>query len=149
VTRSIRRALRSRWCVLVGEGHAARDLVHVDDVVDALLAAERVEPAVGEWVLSGEAISPRALVAAVRRVAGLPPPRFVTLPERVALAGARLLDRARRYDSGSGYSALVRSLTSEWRFGGDGVRRLLGREPTPFVRGLERTLEEMRRTAAI
>jgi nucleoside-diphosphate-sugar epimerase len=148
VTASIRRALASRWCPLVGGGRAARDLIHVDDVVDALLAAERVGPAAGECVLSGEPITPRELVAAVRRLAGLAPPRFLAVPAPLALACARLADRVRRYEVGSGYSASVHSLTREWRFGGDGIRRLLGREPAPLARGLASTIDWIRRAPA-
>ena len=76
------------------------------------------------------------------------PPRFVTLPIPLATGCARLVDRLRRYDAGSGYSALVLSLTREWRFGSNGIRRLLGREPTPLARGLESTIDWIRRKAA-
>jgi len=149
VTSQIRRLLRSRFEVLVGGGRARRDLVHVDDVVRGLLAAERRGAVGEEYLLGGEEVTPRGFNALVFATAGVRPPRWrLELPAGGALAAARAVDRLRGYGPGCGYTTAVRSLLHEWRFSSAKARRDLGHQPLSLAEGLTRTINWIREGGA-
>jgi dihydroflavonol-4-reductase len=143
VTEELRRILNARRPidVLIAGGTARRDLVYLDDVVAATLAAERLAPAGAELVLSGEAISHCELIERVLALAGRRSSRLrLSIPAPAALAVARAADRLQRNDPGCGHAAAVIRLLSEWRFESSRARELLGYRPTPFQEGLAKTL---------
>jgi dihydroflavonol-4-reductase len=140
VTSEVRRLLRTRVPVLVGGGRQARSLVHRDDVIAGLLAAERRALPGAELILAGEAATPAELAALVLELAGESPRLRVSIPAPAALAAARAMDFTRRFDAGSGYTALVQTLLREWRFDATRARRSLGFDPRPLREGLLQTL---------
>jgi nucleoside-diphosphate-sugar epimerase len=141
VTSEIRRLLRQRVVRVVAGGRQARNLVHVDDVVRGLLAAERRGAVGEEYVLGGEEIAPRDFGRLVLSLAGLRPVATLSLPAGPALAVARVADRLRRSDTGCGYTMAVQVLLREWRFDSDRARRDLEYRPLPLAEGLVRTIE--------
>jgi dihydroflavonol-4-reductase len=147
VTGELRRILRRRRpvVILIAGGTARRELVHVDDVVGAALAAERLAPPGAELLLGGEAISHRELVERSLALAGRRP-RHLTLsiPGSAALLAARAADRLLRHDPGCGHAAAVLRSLQEWRFDSGLARRLLGYRPRPLDAGLAMTLRWLR-----
>jgi len=105
--------------VIHGDGRQTRDFVHIDDVVDALIAAATA-PAVDQQVInigSGEETSISALVASLEQVTGRRP------------------DVIYNRQQNGGIDRLVADL--------DQARRLLGYRPQVTLRaGLERLLAE-------
>jgi UDP-glucose 4-epimerase len=106
VARFVAAARGSESLTIHGDGTQTRDLIHVDDVVQALLGMLTTPGAVGRIfnVASGESVSVRHVASLVSELAGgLPPPRYV--PARpgephdvhasVAAASATLGFRAR------------------------------------------------------
>ncbi|HLX08265.1 MAG TPA: NAD-dependent epimerase/dehydratase family protein [Thermoanaerobaculia bacterium] len=147
VTGEIRRFVCGRppAAVLIGGGTARRDLVYVDDVVGAVLAAERLAPPGAELVLGGEAISHRELLERSLALAGRRPSRLrLSIPAPAALAAARAADRLLRHDPGCGHTAAVVRLLHEWRFDSGRARQLLGYRPLPLAEGLARTVRWLR-----
>lgn len=69
--------------------------VHVDDVVDALVAAGDVGKPGEHYILAGESMDVNAFADRVARLAGRRAPRL-RMPKRVALLGASVLDRIAR-----------------------------------------------------
>lgn len=141
ITSEIRRLLRQR---VVAGGRQARTLVYVDDVVRGLLAAERRGAVGEEYVLGGEEIAPRDFGRLVLSLAGLRPVATLSLPAGPALALARIADRLRRSDTGSGYAIAVQVLLREWRFSSDRARRDLEYRSLPLAEGLARTIDWLR-----
>lgn len=144
VTSEIRRLLRQRVVRVVAGGRQARNLVHVDDVVRGLLAAERRGVPGREYVLGGEEIAPRDFGRLVLSLAGLRPRATVSLPAGPALAMARIADRWRKSDTGSGYATAVQVLLREWRFSSEEALRDLEYLPLPLPEGLARTIDWLR-----
>jgi nucleoside-diphosphate-sugar epimerase len=146
VTSHIRRLLRRPVDVAVAGGQATRDLVHVDDVVTTMVAAAAKPEAAGdEFLVSGEAVSQRGLGELVARCAGRRPPLLVSAPMFLARPVARCLDRALGYDSGAGWAAAVDTLGRDWCFDGSKARTLLDHRPRALARGVEQTVEWIRR----
>lgn len=144
VTSEIRRLLRQRVVRVVAGGRQARNLVHVDDVVRGLLAAERRGALGEEYVLGGEEIAPRDFGRLVLSLAGLRPVATLSLPAGPALAIARIADRLRKSDTGSGYATSVQVLLREWRFSSDRARRDLDYRPFSLAEGLAHTIHWLR-----
>jgi dihydroflavonol-4-reductase len=140
ITSEIRRLLRQRVIRVVAGGRQARSLVYVDDVVRGLLAVERLGTAGEEYILGGEAITPRDFGRLVLKLAGLRPLATLSLPAGPALALARIADRLVRSDAGSGYAMAVQVLLQEWRFSSDKAARDLDYRPLPVAEGLLRTI---------
>lgn len=140
LTSEVRRLLASRVPILVGGGRQARSLVHRDDVISGLLAAERRALPGAELILAGEAVTPADFAALALELAGRSPRFRLSVPAPAALAAARTMDLARRFEAGSGYTAQVRTLLEEWRFDATRARRMLGFEPRPLREGLLQTL---------
>jgi len=144
ITSEIRRLLRQRIVLVVAGGRQARNLVYVDDVVRGLLAAERRGAVGEEYVLGGEEIAPRDFGRLVLSLAGLRPLATLSLPAGPALAMARLADRWRQSDPGSGYTTAVQVLLREWRFSSDKARQDLDYRPLSLAEGLSLTIEWLR-----
>jgi nucleoside-diphosphate-sugar epimerase len=144
VTSEIRRLLSQRVVGVVAGGRQARNLVYVDDVVRGLLAAERCGAVGEEYLLGGEESSPRDFGRLVLSLAGLRPLATLSLPAGPALALARLADRWRKSDPGSGYTTAVQVLLREWRFSSERARRDLEYRPRPLVEGLAHTIAWLR-----
>jgi dihydroflavonol-4-reductase len=145
VTSQVRRLLRRRVEVVVGDGRARRDLVHVADVVTAALAARRLPDAAGlELLVAGEAVSQRGLGELVARCAGRPRPRVIPLPVPVARNAARLLDGILGYDPRCGWATAVYTLSQEWSFRADKARAVLGYRPRPLAQGIAETVAWIR-----
>lgn len=92
----MRAALRGEPLVIWGDGNTVRDYIHIDDVVDALLRAGRVE-GIGERVInvgSGVGRSVREIADAVEAIAGHPLPREFR-PARASDVPAVVLDITR------------------------------------------------------
>lgn len=144
ITSEIRRLLRQRVVRVVAGGRQVRNLVHVDDVVRGLLAAELRGGVGEEYVLGGEEIAPRDFGRLVLSLAGLRPVATVSLPAGPALAAARIADRLRKSDTGNGYATAVQVLLREWRFSSDRARRDLEYCPLSLAEGLARTIDWLR-----
>ena len=144
ITSEIRRLLRQRVVRVVAGGRQVRNLVHVDDVVRGLLAAERRGAVGEEYVLGGEEIAPRDFGRLVLSLAGVRPVATVSLPAGPALAAARIADRLRKSDTGNGYATAVQVLLREWRFSSDRARRDLEYCPLSLAEGLARTIDWLR-----
>jgi dihydroflavonol-4-reductase len=144
VTSEIRRLLRQRIVRVVAGGRQARNLVHVDDVVRGLLAAERLGAVGEEYVLGGEESAPRDFGRLVLSLAGLRSIATLSLPAGPALAAARIADRFRKSDTGSGYATAVRLLLREQRLSSDRASRDLEYRPLPLSEGLARTIDWLR-----
>lgn len=144
ITSEIRRLLRQRVVLVLAGGRQARSLVHVDDVVRGLLAAERRGTPGEEYVLAGEEIAPRDFGRLVLSLAGLRPLATLSLPAGPALAAARVADRWRKSEPGSGYATALQVLLREWRFSSDRARRDLDYRPIPLAEGLARTIDWVR-----
>ncbi|MDR7420627.1 MAG: NAD-dependent epimerase/dehydratase family protein [Armatimonadota bacterium] len=127
-----------QWLVILGRGDVVLPLVHVDDVVTALLlaaGASRIEPGTVYHIVDGEELTQRAIV---ERLGGGDGPRVVYLPRAAvgALAAGfeglgRILGREvplTRYR--------VRSSRASVRFDCSKARTELGWKPTVGVRGL-------------
>jgi nucleoside-diphosphate-sugar epimerase len=82
-----------RKFVWVGDGNAVKSLAYVENVVEAtLFLMSRMKPGVGTFnYLDEPQLTTRELVEMISRAAGIPCPRF-SVPLRLAIAGARLLD---------------------------------------------------------
>ena len=147
VTDELRRVLRGRRpvVILIAGGTARRELVHVDDVVGAALAAERLAPPGAELLLGGEAISHRELLERSLALAGRGPSHLtLSIPGPAALTAARAADRLLRHDPGCGHAAAVLRSLHEWRFDSGRARHLLGYRPRPLDAGLAMTLGWLR-----
>jgi dihydroflavonol-4-reductase len=116
--------------------------VHVDDVVDGLVAAgERGRP--GEvYILTGEALDVNTFAARVAAQAGRRPPRL-RLPTSMALVGARLLDRVSRV-TGKRFAmsreSIALSARHRWLHESPAAERDLGWAPRPLSEGLPETV---------
>lgn len=83
VTSEIRRLLRQRVVRVVAGGRQARNLVHVDDVVRGLLAAELRGTVGEEYLLGGEEVAPGTSAgSSCRSPASAPSPRSRCPPDR-------------------------------------------------------------------
>ena len=146
ITSEVRRVVRGggRFDLLIGDGTAGRDLVYVDDVVDAALTAERVAPTGAELLLGGEAVSHRGLIERTLALAGRPPKPILSIPPTTAMAAARAADRLLRREAGCGYAAAVARVVDEWLFDCGQARQMLGYRPRSLDEGLAATLRWLR-----
>lgn len=148
VTMRMRSLLRRRPELILGGGRAERDLVHVDDVVAALRSLAEPESRPDEVIAAAGPLSHRGLVEAVAGSSGRAAPLLLSLPVPVAQLAARVADRLRGRDSSSGSARAVWTLAQSWRFRGEGLRALLGREPVSAAEGVRATVEWLRRSEA-
>jgi len=145
VTEHVRRLLRRSFDIVPGGGEAPRDLVHVGDVVTALLAAAREPAAVGEELLvTGEPVSYRGLARLVAASAGRRTPVVLSLPLPIARAAAGLVDSVRGFDRRCGWASAVETLVRPWSFHGDKAARLLGHRPRTLAHGIAETIAWIR-----
>jgi dihydroflavonol-4-reductase len=144
ITSEIRRLLHGGPRVLVSGGRNPRNLVFVEDVVQGLLAAEKLGAVGEEYLLGGEEISQREFNHWVLAMAGIRGGPGLQIPAQAALAAAWTADRLRGHDTGCGYTTAVRTLLSDWRFHCGKASRDLGFRPTPLAEALARTIEWIR-----
>jgi nucleoside-diphosphate-sugar epimerase len=140
VTNYVRGLLRSRADFVIDGGQARRSVVYVTDVVRGILLAERLGAVGDGYILGAEDISHRELIRTVRSLGTRSARLSLSIPVRMALTVARLGDRIRGYDRGSGYEAAVRTLSREWRYSAQKAERDLGYRPMPVREGLRRVL---------
>jgi nucleoside-diphosphate-sugar epimerase len=145
VTDRIRRILARRPEIVLAGGRVERDLVHVDDVIAALLAMADDPSRRPEVVAAGGPVSHRGLAELVARASGRPVPLLLSAPVNLTELVARIVDRLRGRDSHTGSARAVWTLARPWRFRTDGLRQLLGREPIPAGVGVGRTVEWLSR----
>lgn len=141
VTSQIRRLLRTRASVVIGDGAKMRTLVHLDDVVRGLLLAEDRAPCGEEFILGGGDCSLREFNQMVFDSAGLKPRCSVSVPAGMALTAARLADRLLLRRSGSGFETGIRNLMLEWRYSSKKAMEILGFVPTPLPQAIQKTLQ--------
>jgi nucleoside-diphosphate-sugar epimerase len=146
VTSELRRIAGRPFAMLIAGGTAARDLVYVDDVIAAALAAERLAPPGVELLLGGEPTAHRDLLARTLALLGRrgAAPVRISIPAAAALAAARAADRLLRYDAGCGHAAAVVRMLQSWRFDSGRAQKLLGYQPLSLDQGLARTLRWLR-----
>ncbi|MCH7921669.1 MAG: NAD-dependent epimerase/dehydratase family protein [Nitrospinae bacterium] len=140
VTSYLRRLLRSRLDLVVGGGHRRRNLVYVDDAVRGMLLAERSGGLGEEYILGGEEISHRELNRTVLSLAGRKPRLRLSIPVTLARATAKVADRLRGYDRGTGYETALEMLTKEWEFSSQKAENMLGYTPMPLRDTIRQTL---------
>jgi dihydroflavonol-4-reductase len=140
VTSQMRRLLRTRASVVVGDGAKMRTLVHVDDVVHGLLLAEDRAPCGEAFILGGGDCSPRQFNQMVFDSAGIKPRCSVSIPAGMALTAARLADRLLLRRPGSGFETGIRNLMLEWRYSSKKAMEILGFVPTPLPQAIQKTL---------
>lgn len=141
LTDQIRRLLKTRLDIVIGGGIQKRNLVFIRDVVDGLLLVER-QGRLGEtYILGGEDISHRKFNHIVFEQAGVPPRFSLSIPKDLALLAARILDWLFRYETGSGYSAAVKMLLTEWRYNSGKAEADLGYSRTEFTEALQKTVD--------
>jgi len=136
----LRQLLLGRFPALVGADRVA-SWIHLDDVVDGIARAlARAAPGAA-YLLAGEAVSVRALAAAVGRLAGVPTPRreVSVRTARWALRLALPLYRLRGRRPPMPLTQLD-SLARHWRFDDARARRELDWSPRPLDQGLPPTL---------
>ena len=144
VTSEIRRLLRGGPRIFLAGGRQVRNLVHVENVVRGLLAAEERGAVGEEYLLGGEEISPRDFAARALAIAGARGGPAISVPAGAALGIAGLIDRLFGNDPRGGYATAVRNLLREWRFSSGKAARELGYQPRPLAEGLARTIDELR-----
>jgi dihydroflavonol-4-reductase len=148
VTSYLRRTLRRRFAVAVDGGDAPRDLVYVDDVVAAFLAAaERAMPG-DEFLVAGEAITQRELGETAARLCRRRRPLLVSAPMSLARLAGRMVDRARGWEPATGLEAAIGVLARPWTFDGSRARVTLDHRPRAISDGLARTVDWLGNGAA-
>lgn len=132
--------VRRKVPFLVG-GDRRMSWIHLDDVVDGILAVmERAEPG-EDYILAGEVATLREVAERVCELAGTRAPRLdLPLPlARAAFALGRGIDRLRGRRPKVGPDQL-RSLTRHWAFDDARARRELGWTPRSLAEGLPETV---------
>ena len=132
ITSQIRRLLRTRIEVTLGDGNQSRNLVFVEDVIRGILQAEKSESARGEFILGGEDITHRAFNEMVFSLAGRKRWARISIPAGIARKSSRFLDWMLRYDRGAGYESAVDMLLNEWQYTFQKAREILGYNPLPL-----------------
>ena len=145
-TAKLLRSIRTRQFFFVGSGNNLRHPVYVDDVVDALLLASRVDGAIRrDHIIAGpSAMTLREVVNACAAVVSAPPPRL-QLPRSAALVlgsvaelGGRILGRNPPFSRRS-----LAFFENDNAFDIAAARRDLAFDPqVEFVEGLRRTLSD-------
>jgi nucleoside-diphosphate-sugar epimerase len=115
VTSHLRHLTRSRIVPGFPGWSRRRNLVHVDDVVEGILAAEQKAPAGSRLILGGEDVTPEELQEIVFALADRRAWR-VPFPRVLALSAARGADLLLRRRGSFDYTMRIRILQSEWSF---------------------------------
>jgi nucleoside-diphosphate-sugar epimerase len=126
--------------LVVGGGDKRRNLVYVDDVVRGMFLAERYGGLGEEYILGGEEISYRELNRMVLSLAGRKPRLRLSIPVTLARATAKVADRLRGYDRGTGYETALEMLTKEWRSSSQKAENMLGYTRMPLRETIRQTL---------
>ena len=141
----LRGVLKRRWPMLVGADRLM-SWIHLDDLVEAMLAViERAEPG-RDYVLAGGAATLGEIVRQVAELGDVEPPRWwLPLPLARLLAGLTTpLYRLRGWRPPFNRDQL-RSLAVHWHFDDGRARAELGWQPRGLSDGLPPTVEHLRR----
>ncbi|MBI3940947.1 MAG: NAD-dependent epimerase/dehydratase family protein [Acidobacteria bacterium] len=144
ITNYLRRLVRFRLEILIAGGRQRRNLVYVHDVVRGILLAETFGNLGEEYILGGEDISPRDFNRISMQLAERELRLSVSIPRRVAVTAAQLIDRLCGHHPSAGYGASIRALTREMRFSSEKSRRLLGYSPISFSDAMKETVGSLR-----
>lgn len=144
LTAQIRRLERSPVVILPGGGGQRRNVVHVGDVVDALLAAESAPLSSRRIIAGGENVSLAGFNDEVLLQIGRKKLRL-RVGTSLSRRTAGLLDRLRSFDPAEGYTMRMEMLLSEWCFSSERATELLGYAPRKLSDGIALTLEEIRK----
>jgi nucleoside-diphosphate-sugar epimerase len=137
VTEHIRFVLRSPVLPLIGPGEAPRNLVYVDDVVRAIVRAERSSIG-GRHPICGEDVSNREFDRRIVRLCSLKR-MVVRVPAAAAFPVARFADILRRFERHCGYRQRLGALSRAWRCERATESEIQG-DATPLDEGLQRTI---------
>ena len=135
ITAHIRRVLRAPLRVAIGRRQPQRNLVFVEDVVQAIARAEQHDTPRGRAIVSGENVTQEQLEAEVCAAAGKTVPRRIVLPGALAVGAARAMDALLRFDPASGWTIRMRTLLQPWC--------LQPRNVTSFAEGIRRTVHSV------
>lgn len=139
ITRHLHHLTRSRIVPGFPGWSRKRNLVHVDDVVHGILAAEQKAPAASRLILGGEDVTPEELQEIVFELAGRRAVR-IPLPRALALGTARAADLLLRRRGSFDYTMRIRILQSEWSFSSARAISTIGYRWRDVRSGAEQTL---------
>jgi nucleoside-diphosphate-sugar epimerase len=145
ISDQIRRLLRSRLDVVIGDGNQLRNLVYIDDVIRGLLLAEESDHFGEEFILGGQDCSHREFNHTIISLSGLRPRIRLSIPYVMATLMVRMADRVRGFHPGSGYSNALQMLTKEWKYTSDKAKHMLGYHYLSVQDGLRKTLNIIER----
>lgn len=142
----LRQILKRRIPAVVG-GDRRASWIHLDDLVDGLLAVLQKAPPGRDYLMTGDVITVRGLFDTVCRLGRIPPPRL-SLPVGAARLGLALTApvyrmRGRRPPVPP---EQVESLARHWAFDDIRARTELGWRPRTLDEGLPGTVEYLLRT---
>jgi len=142
----LRQIVKRRVPALVGADRKV-SWVHLDDLVDGLIAVMEKAPPGRDYLMTGDVTTVRALVERVCRLAQVPLPRL-SLPVGLARFGLALSAPVFRL---RGHSPPIppeqlESLARHWAFDDTRARTELGWRPRTLDEGLPETVEYLRRT---
>jgi nucleoside-diphosphate-sugar epimerase len=140
VTNQIRSLLKQRIDFVIGRGGALRELAYIDDVIAAIIAAERAPNTERPLVLGGESISHRDFNRKVFELAHVQPFIEFSIPQRAASAILPVVDIEHKLRKEYSLSDALTMLTSSWIFQSSAARETLGYEPRPLSAGLRETI---------
>lgn len=142
----LRQIMKRRIPAVVGADRKV-SWIHVDDLVDGLIAVMEKAPPGRDFLMTGDVTTVRSLVDRVSRLGGVRPPRL-SLPVGVARAGLALAGpvfRLRGHKPPIPLSQLE-SLARHWAFDDARARTELGWRRRTLDEGLPGTIEYLART---
>lgn len=142
----LRQMIKGRIPAVVG-GDRKVSWIHLDDVVEGMVAVMRKAQAGRDYLLAGDVTTVRSLIDRVSRLGGVRPPRL-SLPVGVARVGLALsapLFRLRGHKPPVPPEQLE-SLSRHWAFDDTRARTELGWRPRTLDEGLPPTVDYLRAT---
>jgi nucleoside-diphosphate-sugar epimerase len=127
IARHIRALLRRPFRIGIAGEQAPRNMIFVDDVVNAIARME-------SGLVTGENVTQDELERQVYAAAGRKPAPRIVIPRGALQMAARTLDAVLRFESASGWCSRVETLLAPWCFPPSNAY-------TPFAEGVRRTVE--------